>query len=436
MVAVGPVALLCCLLLYRSPSGWFGTVSLLTTVILYASMTHSAWRGKTATRIAGVAVTAVFFLLWPEIWSDPLWRAGLTQYRSVVVLLFGIALLQRVLKNTGIDEPIRVLLHAADPSWTGLIVMALAMLLALPLSLATVAILTGILTQVVKEPLDGARLSMRVVSLTMFLIPTTVASAAVSASIPDLHLVNILILGVPLFVFGLFATSRVRPQVLKRVENTVDAGWLKWLGIAFVTLFATALAAGAAISEAVGISGLGLFVIDVVRCGQGFRGLVTRSAEAVRACSSEILLMFACGMLACALARVSTGNPHVAEAVQLFWCSPGIAYGVVIVILPAITIFGIHPLILFNLLFPIVDNSLLGTPAAQYIAWVSMFIGAQLLSPVSISAVLAASSLGISPAETSYRLHYGFVLILSIFVWVYLTLSHGGRMFGWIPISF
>jgi hypothetical protein len=433
--ATGGVALICCLLLYRAPPGPLGTACLLAAACALALLTHSAWRGKASTRIAGFAIAVVVLCLGTAAADDQLWRSGLLQYRSVVVLLLGIALLQRVIRNSGLEEPIRALLLHTKSSRTGWVVMALAILMALPLSLATVAILSSILARILREPRDGARLSMRVVSLTMFLVPTTVASAAVNASIPGLHLPQVLLLGLPVFAFGLLATSLSRLQVVQGDEGSTDTSWIKFLGAVFVLIFVAALACGAAISEAVGLTGLGVFICDIVRRKEGISGLANHSADAVRGCSSEVILMFACGLLACALTQFGSGNALVAELVRYCWSSRSLAYLIILFVLPLITIAGIHPLILFNLVFPVVDNALIGTPAAQYIAWVSMFVSAQLLSPVSISAILAAGALRTSPAKTSYQLHYRFVLALTAFTWTVLTLSEGGQLLDRIDQS-
>jgi hypothetical protein len=97
-----------------------------------------------------------------------------------------------------------------------------------------------------------------------------------------------------------------------------------------------------------------------------------------------------------------------------------------------ITVFGVHPLILFNIVFPMADQAVLGSPEYQYVAWVSMFIGSQLLSPVSISAILAASAIGVSPVRTSYRLHYRFALFFGVLMWGYLSFVGCLNLYGWI----
>lgn len=81
---------------------------------------------------------------------------------------------------------------------------------------------------------------------------------------------------------------------------------------------------------------------------------------------------------------------------------------------------GIHPVILFSLVFPLVDSSVFGGLHLQYLAWVTMFTAGQLVSPASISAILAASSLGAAPPDTSYRLHARYVVGMGLITYSYL----------------
>jgi len=94
---------------------------------------------------------------------------------------------------------------------------------------------------------------------------------------------------------------------------------------------------------------------------------------------------------------------------------------VLVVLLPLVTAAGIHPLILFGMLFPVLTPALSGNTVAQYLAWSSMFVMANLMSPVSICAIVAATSLKQTPQDTSYRSHWRFCAVLAVVVVVYLS---------------
>ncbi len=423
------------LLLYFHAQVPHGLFVLAGAALLYAALTRDGWWGKPSARIAGLLMLAIVLLLRTEVWDASLWSEGLTRYRSVIALLFGIAMLQRAFKSLDVSPLLRAALSRADARWIGPLLMGLAALLALPLSLATVSILTTLLAGVVTQPRDVARLSMRMVGLTMYILPTTVASAAVHSSIPDLRAVDILALGVPLFLLGALLNVRVRPQLAQTSADTPSARPMAMFALAFAALFALSLAGGLGVPEAVGIAGLGVFVLDQYQRGPGWRAGLLDAAQAAKGCSAEVILMLACGLLACALLRAGAGPSALLDFMRTLWAYPGAALCVVLVLLPVVSAFGIHPLILFNVIFPLVDNSLLGGPAAQYIAWVSMFMLAQLVSPVSISAILAASALDVSPAETSYKLHRRFAAALALIVMAYLLAAGQWPWLAAAPVS-
>lgn len=426
----GLAALATALLLYLHAQVPHGLVVLAGAALLYGALSRNGWRGKPSVRIAGLLMLAMALLLLLRggLWDASLWRDGLTRYRSVVVLLFGIALLQRAFRSLDAGGLLRAALSRTDARWIGLLLTALAALLALPLSLATVSIMTTLAAGVVTRPRDVARLSMRMVGLTMYILPTTVASAVVHASIPGLRTGDILALGMPLFLLGALLNARVRPRLSPTPTRGTppSARPVAMFALAFATLFALSLAVGLGVPEAVGLSGLGVFALDAHRGRLGLRAALLDAAQAAKGCSAEVILMFTCGLLACVLLQVGAGPLALVDGLRVLWAYPGVPLAVVLVLLPAVSVFGIHPLILFNVIFPLVDNARLGGPGAQCIAWVSMFMLAQLVSPVSISAILAAGALKASPAETSYKLHGRFAAALAVIVMAYLHLLAAG----------
>ena len=66
-------------------------------------------------------------------------------------------------------------------------------------------------------------------------------------------------------------------------------------------------------------------------------------------------------------------------------------------------------------------GDVLGGGAREYVSWVAMFALAQLISPTSVSARLAAASLGLSPQATSFQSHARFATALAFAVWLYVV---------------
>jgi hypothetical protein len=136
--------------------------------------------------------------------------------------------------------------------------------------------------------------------------------------------------------------------------------------------------------------------------------------------SAELLLVVACS----ALAVLASGVLLPASAANVIGGVVGgrlLGPALILFVMPLVTVFGVHPLILFNVCFPIFDVSMTTTPAHRYLLWTSMFLIAQLVSPVSISAVIAAASVGEPPERTSYSAHARYAAAFGLCAWCYLA---------------
>ena len=377
-----------------------------------------SWRGKFSARLA----LAIFLLvtvgsLLGNARLD--WIQGFQRYRIVIELLIGIALLQRVVVRLGLHGLIGKLIAGVHPRWRSGAIGILSMILTIPLSLATVPLVTTVMASVVTPSIAAARISMRAVTITMLLVPTTLASAAVSASLPGLSGTMVALAGLPLFLVG-FATI-----CLQRIELsgaiTEEPRWrrLAIFGGSFWLLFGVALALGCPVPEAVAVAGVCLYVGDALFSGRPWQSSLGEFREAISGSSAEVLLLLACGVLATLVASIGE-SPLLNWTVATLWGGPLIATAWVTILLPAICMFGIHPIILFSLVFPLVDSGVFGGLHFQYLAWVTVFTAGQLISPASISSILAASSLHTTPADTSYRLHGRYVLGMCLITYSYL----------------
>lgn len=93
----------------------------------------------------------------------------------------------------------------------------------------------------------------------------------------------------------------------------------------------------------------------------------------------------------------------------------------ILVILPIITIFFIHPLLLYSLLAHNINQHLIFNLGAYntYILWVGMFIVSQLCSPASVSSILASHVEHTSIFRVSLSRHWRFCIILTLCLLVY-----------------
>ncbi|MEJ6486698.1 hypothetical protein N0Y54_36480 [Nostoc punctiforme UO1] len=403
----------------------FETTVLLIAFLLFFGVMRSSWQGKTSATLA-LVIFCIVLVAAVTLHIHLNFYDGMTRYRSVIELLIGIALIRIVFMRAVLERPLRSLLSSVKPSWRSLVLTTIVCLLALPLSLATIAIVTSLLKDIIRPRHATSVVTMRAVCATMFLIPTTVGSAAVSVSLPSLDTVDLMFKGIPLFAIAFVGCcfQKMEVDLPKATEkNHIQAKSIAviiafWSFLSFFTLVLHSNPI-----QALTLSGILLFLFDSFWFNK--RNVMTVLSE-VRASigntSPEMMLLLACGFLSVLLSQVTLPD-IVVSILQRISFNPALSVALIVFVLPAISILGIHPLILFNVSFPLIDSSLFGSTSNQYLVWVTMFITAQLVSPVSISALMAANSLSLSPSKTSFKIHTRYALFLSACVWAYVLLT-------------
>jgi hypothetical protein len=137
----------------------------------------------------------------------------------------------------------------------------------------------------------------------------------------------------------------------------------------------------------------------------------------VREIASNMILFISMGLFA-----VSLMNAHI----DLKFNNVIVAAIFLVVIFPSITILFIHPLALFSILGPSINNCLDGFLSNNqlYVLWVLSFILAQLCSPSSIASILAAQHEKKSILTVSFYRHIFFciklagIVIICVCVWI------------------
>ncbi len=344
-------------------------------------------------------------------------HAAIARYRSVLDMLVGICLLRKVFARIPLDAALLQLLARLSGRMLGPIVYAAACLLAVPLGVSTVGVLCAALAEVAQPRIAIGVLTMRAVNATMFVLPTTASVAIVTSSLPGLPGHGVLWLGLPLFLFaflnswfhplGLVAPSSDRPLGRLRHLWPLFLFWLLLLGLLLLFGFSG--------PDAVAAAGSATFVTDALWTRRPLAVAVTDIADAIHSVTSDLLLLSACGLLGCLFA----GAPLIATVPRLFegMSQSTVLLGAVILIgLPLLTVLGVHPLIPFSVMFPLVPGAALGDVATQYIVWISMFAISQLISPASMSARLCKASLGLPSERMVSGAHAAYACTLAILV--------------------
>ena len=422
LIATVLVAWLIAKALWITRGGWSDGITF-GLIIAGLALTSSVWRGKTSARLGLglVAIVGVLALL-TALPFNPVGGAG--SFEGVILLLLGIGQLRAYLDRQNIKAQIE---RALSHPWVRRSARPIFVLyagMAFFLSLATVPIVGSLTRSTRLNHLYHLRLAMRAVCATMFIAPTTAGAAAVSAMFPGLSWSQALLAGLPLALLCLVLTRSEREAALEPLpleRSGASHGLLlplaifigvivggKWgLGLATVTTVALAVSITGGVSLLVNY-GMGQLAAVI---GEGFE----RS-------SAEILLFIACGTLQVALAAPETAQwlGGLSGAGVSFLSSAPLQLGVILGVMPLLTVMGIHPMILFAAAFPIFHPVTPLPVTLEYQAWMAMFVISQLISPVSISAVTAAASVHESPWKVSVESHGVFALAFAVGGFAYL----------------
>lgn len=399
------------------------TVGLLAAALL---LTFESWRGKASARLglglltlmAGAAtVTALPF--------DP--ANGAAAFDVVILLLIGIGLSRAYLEGQDIRGAIeRALSHPLFKRSSRPLFLLYGGMCFL-LSLAVVPIVGALTFRTRLNHRYHLRVAMRAVGATMFLAPTTVGAAAVSVNFPELTWSDAVLIGLPLSVATILLSPRRRDDQDTLALDVGERRSRRSTHLAVpLTLFVAVLMVGKVILSLPAVTAVALAVTVAGMVSLAWRhGPVAlgRSLQDVIARSSpEILLFIACGTVLTALSSPSLGP--WAEAMPellidgLSW--PPAQALIAVGVLPLLTILGIHPMVLFVAVFPLLHSLAAVAPAVEYHWWIAMFVVAQLVSPVSISAVTAAASVGEAPWVVSLRSHARFAILFGVLCVIYL----------------
>jgi hypothetical protein len=350
--------------------------------------------------------------------------AAMGRFSPVMALLAGVSLFRHSLTRSGLAAVVSSRLITRPAGARNSVRVALAtMALTLFTSQGAISMMGAVCGSQVRNRLGIARITMRSLCASMFILPTTVASASIAAAIPHLDSGAVLLFGMPLALFVVAGAMTPRLDIGDGRSNACDANRLKPLVLAAMVAafgaicyvatdkltwsFAFAMIAGYA------------FELLVLSGGKAAQALAKEVPKSVDGIAPELLLLTASSLLIFTIqhADLAAYLPQVVRAPL----GNSYAVGVLLIgVLPAITMLGVHPMILFGIVFPLVDATVLGPTYVQYLAWTSMFVMSNLLSPVSICSILAATSLQMSSRETSYVSNWRFCTLGMTLAYVYL----------------
>jgi len=352
--------------------------------------------------------------------------AALVRFWPVMLLLIAVSMFRQSVNRSGLaDAFCKHLLKGTNPVGNTVRVSIASAVLTVLSGQGSIALICAALSQRVNNKLAIATITNRALGASMYVLPTTIASASVASAIPHLDTAGVMLFGAPLMAFALAGSMLPQLSLVSAADGDRPAGTS---GSAYL-LAAVVLLSGALVCYLTGqmtiafalAMGIG-YVYDTLfisrrRNATAVAAELTRNLDTV---APELLLLAASGLLILAVGGMSI--PAHFPGVFAWLTGSAISTLVVLVVaLPLVTAAGVHPLILFGMLFPVLTPGLSGNTVVQYLAWSSMFVMANLVSPVSICAIVAATSLKQTTQDTSYRSHWRFCSVLAIVVIVYLS---------------
>lgn len=360
--------------------------------------------------------------------------AAMGRFAPVMGLLIGVSIFRHSLTRSGLAALVNSrLIKEPDSLWNSVRVALATTVLTIFTSQGAISMMGTVCGPQVRNRLGISRITMRALCASMFILPTTVASASIAAAIPNLDTGAVFLLGLPLALFV------IAGAVTPRIETDKDAPKPRNVGKFKPLMLATIAAASGGIFYVVTHKLTQSFAFAMV-FSYAFELLVLSGSKIVQTVTKEVpksidgiapellllasssLMIFTIGHL-----DLATYLPHAIRG----WLSNPYVIGVLLIgVLPAVTMLGVHPMILFGVFFPLVDSAALGPTYVQYLAWTSMFVMANLLSPVSICAILAATSLQVSSRETSFVSNWRFCALGMAIAYVYLLTLLGFQSHG------
>lgn len=351
---------------------------------------------------------------------EALWR-----FYPVMFLLIGIAHFRHSVIRSGLSVLIsRRMLTQGKGIGNSLRISVVTALLSILSAQGSIAIVCTALCQNVRNKLVIPRLTNRAMVSTMFMLPTTIASASVASVIPNLDGKAVALFGIPLALWALGGAIVPRLDALPvKAAATAEDGRKPYMLAAFFGLICALtyyLTRQMTLAFACAMSAGYLFELFAFPRQDRMRLLARESARSLDAIVPELGLLAASGLLIFTVERLDL-LAHVPSLLMPFFSDIDGVLLVLIVLLPLMTVAGLHPLILFGVFFPLMQPAAFENTHLRYLAWTSMFVMANLLSPVSISSVVAATSIGANVRQTSYLANWKFCAGLMLFTYIYLS---------------
>ncbi len=342
--------------------------------------------------------------------------AAAAHMSGVVVLMLSVALLRPAFAERQLDAALAAKLAQVPAALRPATIILAAAAAALGLSFGAIGVLGATLGRRAAPETAAACASMRGLVLSMLLGPSTASVAAVMAVYPQLSWTGALAIGLPLaLVGGLLAALMAPPLVMAPAEPRRSgarlAATLLLTELAMTLIAHLALGLSMTLSIALAAAALAIGVTlywGRQDLGGALERLDARIGESWVSVMPESALFLACGLMIGVMQLPELALP-IRDAIAFLL--PGGAWCVVavLVLVPLVTQAGIHPMVPFAILAPVLGATDLGiSTAGLYAMWIVTFMLSMLLSPVSVLRMMTSTNFAVPSRLLGWRGNGGF----------------------------
>lgn len=326
--------------------------------------------------------------------------AAAARMSSVIVLMLCVALLRPIFADRQLDAALAATLARAPAALRPLVVVLTACGTSLGLSFGAVGVAGATLGRRAEPQQTAACAAMRGLVLSMLLGPSVASVAAVMTMFPDVSWAGSLTVGVPLALVGLglggvmAAPLALAPCEHRRANVALAAGIL---AAEFAATVVAHVVLGLSMTMAISLASSVIALACATYWGRRDLGTTfgrvdDQLLERWTAIMPETALFLSCGLLVGVMQIPELAAAAKSLAVVAL---PGGLWGIAAILfaVPLITVAGIHPMVPFAVLAPVMSGASLGiTETGLYAMWIVMFMLSMLLSPISVLTMVTATS--------------------------------------------
>ncbi len=405
-----PTSAVICFLVGATQPGDLGEKTAALLLVVRLALGGYGWIQKTSGRIA-IVILMVSLLMqdsgnaWSVIYD------GIGRYVGVVVLVLSISFLRLPLEHIRLGGKSAPGVGRRDTPLAAITTASCA--ISPLLNLGTIALLGGLLEAKGRHAASVSSAVTRGVGAALLISPTFAPTAIVMREFPDVTWASTLPLAAPLFVASLTMAwlSQSGQSVMWVARGraglpTYHLGFVVALMALFLVLFRGLFHWPIVMSvSAAAILSVFAWAYLVPHEGGGVISVnLRKQVDAIwPSIQAEAALFIVAGILASTLSTSAVFR-HLVQSYVDAAVTPLPLFLTIIVGMPFITIFGIHPIVPFVVLVHLIDGATLGLTASEmYVLWVVSWVLSMMVSPVSALNVSAATFFHVSPWAVALR---------------------------------